>query len=858
MENYGHGGHLRRLAEETGRSPEEILDFSANINPLGPPPQLRGVISRAVEQLVHYPDPDAAGLLEALACKYSVSADQIVVGNGSTEILYAIPRAIEKKRVVIPVPSYIDYKAAAEYARLPVEPFLVSEDDGFSLCWDKLGARLKGDELVLIGQPNNPTGNIFNPEEFRQFAGKHSSTLFVVDEAFADFVEDYASLTQRVPDNVIVLCSLTKFYAIPGLRLGCAVSRPENINQIRKHILPWSVNTLAQAVGREIINDAEYTTQSRRLVRDLREDLTRRLSGVDGLKVFPGRANYLLARIDRPQLDARELAKKLLAEGIAIRVCGNYEGLDGRYFRLAVRTEMENDRLVSAVSRILGRPAAPVVGRRHTPALMFQGTSSNAGKSILTAAMCRILLQDGFRVAPFKAQNMSLNSYVTKDGGEMGRAQVVQAQACRIEPDVRMNPVLLKPNSDTGSQVILRGKPVGNMNVTTYVNYKAQAVKTVRECYDSLAGEYDVVVLEGAGSPAEVNLKRHDIVNMQMAKYAGAPVLLVGDIDRGGVYASFVGTMEVMEEWERQMIAGFVVNRFRGDSSLLGPAHDFVYRHTGKQVLGVIPFLKDLGLPEEDSVEYKSGALDRQADEETVVTIAVIDLPHISNFTDFDALRLEKDVHLKIVRSVADLGSPDAVILPGSKNTVADLHYLQKVGLADGIRRLAESNTSEIVGICGGFQMIGKEVADPGRQESEREKISGLGLLDVTTVLAKEKTLLRTNAVYAAGGHKLVGYEIHHGQTSFGSSTVPVIRREDGQVLGVSDGSGRIWGTYLHGIFDADEFRRYFIDVLRCRRGIKPIGHVTTVYNIESALDRLAQSVRSQLDMKDIYKRIGL
>ena len=244
---------------------------------------------------------------------------------------------------------------------------------------------------------------------------------------------------------------------------------------------------------------------------------------------------------------------------------------------------------------------------------MLQGTSSNAGKSVLTAALCRILLQDGIRVAPFKAQNMSLNSFIDRSGGEMGRAQVVQAQACRLEPDVRMNPILLKPNSDTGCQVIVRGKPVGNMRVGEYVDYKPQAFAAAKECYDALAAEFDAIVLEGAGSPGEVNLKSHDIVNMRMAEYAAAPVLVVGDIDRGGVFASFVGTMEVLAPWERKRVAGWIVNRFRGDASLLGPALDYTLQHTGRPVLGVVPYLAQLGLPQEDSVEFKSGALDQPA-----------------------------------------------------------------------------------------------------------------------------------------------------------------------------------------------------------------------------------------------------
>ncbi len=353
---------------------------------------------------------------------------------------------------------------------------------------------------------------------------------------------------------------------------------------------------------------------------------------------------------------------------------------------------------------------------------MIQGTSSNAGKSILTAALCRILFQNGVRVAPFKAQNMSLNSFVTRQGGEMGRAQVVQAQACRLEPDVRMNPVLLKPNSDTGSQVLVRGKPVGNMGVDEYVQFKPRAFAAACECYDSLAAEFDAMLLEGAGSPGEVNLKSHDIVNMRMAEHAGAPVLVVGDIDRGGVFASFVGTLAVLDDWERRLVAGWIVNRFRGDAGLLQPALDYMLRRTGRPVLGVVPYLASLGIPQEDSVEFKSGQLDAdhagqhgngQGINGDAVEIAVIDLPHISNFTDLDAFRGESDVRLQIVRTPADLRQPDAVLIPGSKNTLADLGYLRHSGLAGRIDQLARAGQTEVVGICGGFQMLGAKSAIP-------------------------------------------------------------------------------------------------------------------------------------------------
>ena len=486
---------------------------------------------------------------------------------------------------------------------------------------------------------------------------------------------------------------------------------------------------------------------------------------------------------------------------------------------------------------------------------MFQGTCSNAGKSVLTAALCRILLQDGLRVAPFKAQNMSLNSFVTREGGEMGRAQVVQAQAARLDPDVRMNPVLLKPSSDTGSQVIVMGRPVGNMTVNDYLAYKPQAFVAVQAAYDSLAGEYEVMVLEGAGSPAEVNLKAHDIVNMPMARYAQAKVLLVGDIDRGGVFASFVGTMEILDEWERELIAGYIVNRFRGQKSLLTEALTYIEQRTGKPVLGVVDYLPNLGLPEEDSVNFKAGLFSPHRPAGEHVTVALIDLPHISNFTDFEPFLAEPDLFVKIARTPADIAGADAVILPGSKNVIADLKWLFNSGLAEALKKY-RGEGREIVGICGGFQMLGISIDDPYHIESAGESLTGLGLLDLATVLERDKTLTRQSGRHLASGLAVHGYEIHHGQ-SRATGTCDILTFDNGESGGAGNPAQTIWGTYLHGIFDADPFRRWFIDRLRQRRGLAPLNSVQASYDLEPAFDRLAEAVRSQLDMSAIYGLLG-
>ena len=851
-----HGGNITKLALAAGRSAGEILDFSANINPLGPPEWLRPLISSSVSSLVHYPDPDCTDLIRAFAECFGVSAEEILMGNGETELLYLLPRVLGKRRAVIPVPAYADYGAAAESAGMSVERISLREERAFIPDIPEIESALRGDEVVFLGRPNNPTGHFLPADALRELAGRHPLTVFVIDEAFADFVTEESLLAAERPGNLIVLRSLTKFYAVPGLRLGGIVAGREIIRRLRAITPPWSVNTLAQTVGAAALRDAEYAKQTRRFVHKRREELTGELETITGLTVYPGTANFLLVRIDRGGASAVELACRLLKDGIAVRVCDNFAGLDGRFFRVAVRTAEENGRLCRSLRKALG--GARKTSARRRPVIMFQGTGSNAGKSIIAAALCRILLQDGHRVAPFKAQNMSLNSYVTRDGGEMGRAQVVQAQACRIDPDVRMNPVLLKPNSDTGSQVIVLGKPIGNRDFWEYTRDRIPPFAAAKEAFDSLAAEYDAIVMEGAGSPGEVNLKKRDIVNMNMALYAGAPVLIVGDIDRGGVYASFIGTMEVLSERERALVKGFVVNRFRGQEAFLAEAHEYVLRHTGRPVLGVVPYLRDLGLPEEDSVSFKDGLIDDRIPTGEYVDIAVIDLAHISNFTDFDPLRIEPDVRLRVIRSPEELDAPDAVILPGSKNVIGDLAALQASGMAEKIRTLARGGRTEIVGICGGLQILGTELSDPlGIESTSGRSLPGLGLLPVRTALAREKTLTRVSARHADSGQAVYGYEIHHGLTGGGNLT-PLIRREDGETIGFGADGGLCWGTYLHGIFDADGFRRWFVDRLRLRRGLAPLGRIAAVYDLEPAFERLAAQVRKSLQMDEIYKIMGL
>jgi adenosylcobyric acid synthase len=365
------------------------------------------------------------------------------------------------------------------------------------------------------------------------------------------------------------------------------------------------------------------------------------------------------------------------------------------------------------------------------------------------------------------------------------------------------------------------------------------------------------MILEGAGSSGEVNLKAHDIVNMRMAQYAQAPAVLVGDIDRGGVYASFVGHVEVMSPWERRLLAGFLVNRFRGDASLLADAHRFLEQRTGKPVFGVIPWLPDLGLPQEDSVSFKAGLYDRPQPAGAHVEIALIDLPHISNFTDIEPLLAEADVWLRTVRRAEELGQPDCIILPGSKNVPADLAWLKESGLDAAVCKLATEAGSEVIGICGGFQMLGQSVTDPHGIEGEPgSRSSGLGLLDLTTELDKDKTLTRRQGTHLPSGLPVYGYEIHHGRSA--TAAPALLSFAGGEFCGCADRSGRVWGSYLHGIFDADPFRRWLLNRLRQHKGLSALDSAGARYDIEPALDRLAEVLRQQLDMDRIHQLLRL
>lgn len=887
-----HGGDFYHWNKETGIEPNRLLDFSVNVRPDGMPDFLKSSIIKNINSIARYPSPHAEELKELCAKGHGLEPDNFVFGNGSSELFQALCAALfeEKYRTAyIAEPAFSEYRFSLEKAGIEAKTLIFclspqicaghfdissdsiqEEQHEISRKIDDAISALPANSLVFLANPANPSGFLIKNNALMQIIAKHKDRFFVLDEAFIEYSGEESLLDtfgkQTFPSNLIIVRSLTKFYALAGIRLGYLVCDEKLARKIQSKLPAWNVNSFAIALAKTLFTQKEQVqTDSRKTKKqnfERKRDLYQKLSQINGIKLYASWANYILFSLER---NCPHFWQDLLTKHhISIRNCANYIGLENKnFYRAAVRFPAEHTRLCNAIANILHR--SPIREKKKKPSLMLLGTSSNAGKSVLTAGFCRVFTQDGYTVRPFKAQNMSLNSGVTVKGEEMGRAQIVQAKACNAEPDSKMNPILLKPQTDTGSQIIALGKPIGTALARDYYKKKSKLWEIAAKAYDELAEEADIMVLEGAGSPAEINLKENDIVNLKMAEYAQASTLLVGDIDRGGVYASFLGTWQTFTPQEEKLFTGFLVNRFRGDSSLLSPAHEYLENITDKKVLGVIPFIKDITLPEEDM----AGALwNRQktteqldyTDKNRKLDIAVIMLGKISNHTDFEPLALEKHCLVRPVYSVDDMGTPDLIILPGSKSVVPDLETLKENGLFDKI--LSMANTTFILGICGGLQMLGYEILDTLHIESCKEKTWGLNLLPLSSIFHEEKQLTLVENIQSPLDCPVYGYEIHHAQ----SMEIPVseknensitqyFRGENGTIYGYA--SKNIWATYLHGLFDNDVFRLNFINHVRAFKGLTPVSGYTP-YTLETSLNKLADVIRKNVDMDAIYQSMGL
>ncbi|VTX50902.1 Cobyric acid synthase [Fusobacterium nucleatum] len=490
--------------------------------------------------------------------------------------------------------------------------------------------------------------------------------------------------------------------------------------------------------------------------------------------------------------------------------------------------------------------------------LMIVGTSSGAGKSLFVTALCRIFYKDKYKVSPFKSQNMALNSYITKDGKEMGRAQVVQAEASGLEPSVNMNPILLKPSTMNKIQIIVCGKSIGNMSGVEYNQYKKNLIPILKKTYSKIENENDIVVIEGAGSPAEINIKEEDISNFAMARIADAPVILIADIDRGGVFASIYGTIMLLNEEDRKRIKGIVINKFRGNKEVLKSGFEIIENLTGVKTLGVIPYT-DIDIEDEDSLseKYKSFKLTKNSNK---IKISVIKLKHISNATDIDALSIYNDVEIQFVTERSQIGNEDLLIIPGSKNSIDDLKWLKESGIAEEIIKRARTETI-IFGICGGFQILGNKVKDPYHIEGDIEELNGLGLLDLETIMENEKTLVQykgklvvdNGILKTLNNFEIKGYEIHQGITKGNEKNLTTDERT------IFVNRDNIIATYLHGIFDNKDFTDTLLNEIRRRKGLEEVNdNISYEEYKKKEFDKLEKLVRKNVDIDEIYKIIGL
>ena len=872
---------------------KNIVDFTTNVNPLGAIDGVKTSLIAGIkgEQPFESDSEVTMQMLLKRLCKiYNFSENNVVVGSGVKQLMHMLPKLfsdLNKKNILLIEPISSEYETVfgIYFSEQKIDYFSPTNNDEFQIDFGQLIKISSNYDVVFLTNPNILTGVLENREKLFELITQNSNTLFVVDESFIDFCdgENNSFLDYKItdlPQNLIITKSLINVFALAGLGLDIIVSANLCLIDKVKQLLPLeSINSLEIIAGCKTFENKvlynQFIEQSRTFIKKERSYLINQLSNISQLEIVKETAtNFILLKLLDGNVD--KLCQKLLDQyQILVSDCNNFKVLNGKnYFRIALKKHGKNVLLVKALIGLLcGLNSKKIINNNKkiiTPSLMFQGTCSNAGKSIMTAAMCRILQQDGVKVAPFKAQNMALNSFVTESGDEIGRAQALQAMAANLIADVRMNPILLKPNSTLGSQVIVMGQPWESLIATDYFKRRRELFKITKDAYSSLADDYDCIILEGAGSAGEINLKQNDIVNMNMAKYAQTNVLLVGDIDRGGVYASFIGTYATFLPWERELLKGFIVNKFHGDPKLLADAHEYLYDYTQKPCLGIIPHFNDIILPEEDSVSFDLPILDnsevlRMKNCGHQLDIAVIGLPHISNFTDIAPLTIEKDLIVRKVRNINEFGDPDIIIIPGSKNVIYDMEFLRESRLADVVINHVKVNKKWLIGICGGLQICGKVINDPHNVESQNKNYNCLNLLPLETTLAKNKILRQTTAIVNAHlminkkllGCNINGYEIHHGETFCANKElISMYDQADQKALGFV--AGKVWTTYLHGVFDDDEFRNRFLNIIREDFNLPVQNIQMNFYDTEAQLNKLAEHVRKNIDIDEIYKIMGI
>ncbi|MGO9560604.1 MAG: cobyric acid synthase [Acidimicrobiales bacterium] len=816
-----HGDDAARVATALGLDPREVLDLATSLNPVAP--DLRLLVATTLDSMRRY--PDATGASAAMAAALGAETGHVLLTNGGAEAIALVAGELEQGAV---------------------------DGPEFSLYRRHL-ARIEPTAGRWRSNPNNPTGCLAAPED----------TAAVWDEAFYPLATGSWTRGDAASGSVVV-GSLTKLLACPGLRLGYLITTDDTLMERLARRQPrWSVSSIALAALPRLLDLVDLPGWQRS-VAVLRDELDGVLR-TNGYEPDPSDANFVLVR------EARGLRDRLARLGVVVRDCASF-GLPGAV-RIAVPCEAGLERLAEALGRAGGgdsaRSKSPYgpkargvtagVGRgpdrrpEFRGTLLVCGTSSDAGKSQIVTGLCRLLSRRGVRVAPFKAQNMSLNSYATPSGHEIGRAQGIQALAARIEPEVGMNPILLKPTSHRSSQVVVMGEPLGDLDSRTYLTTRRAALlPTVLAAFNDLRERFDVVICEGAGSPAEVNLLEGDLVNLGFADAAGVPALLVGDIERGGVFASIAGTFAVLPEHLARHLRAFAINKFRGDANLLTPGIETIERLIGRPCAGVLPWLEDLHLDAEDSLGLAGLLASSAMPSPDKLDVAVIALPHLANFTDLDALSIEPGLSIRLVDHPSTLGNPDLLILPGSKSTVADLAWMRERGLAEAITRAAGDPVGPtILGVCAGYQMLGHAIED--EYESGAGRVTALGLLPIVTAFSPSKlTRPRTGSSLTS---RVSGYEIHQGEPVWlpGSDATSLVQLDDGVGTGPEgcvSADGRVAGTSLHGLFESDDFRAAWLDRVARRRSKSFVASgVSLSDRRESQIDRLADAVEEFLDL---------
>jgi adenosylcobyric acid synthase len=863
-----HGGRIRVAAQCYGIPEKNWLDLSTGINPNGWPVP-------AVPQEVWQRLPQDDDELTAAAQSYYGTTALLPVA-GSQAAIQALPRLRAPCRVAVVAPSYAEHAHAWRQHGHQVTPMSAAE------------ILQVGDEVqvVLIVNPNNPSGKLFTRDELICLHEKLAARggWLVVDEAFMDATPEHSLASMSPRAGLIALRSVGKFFGLAGARVGFVLAEQALLDTLAALLGPWPLAAPSRYVTTLVLRDSAWQQTARHTLAQASQRLAELLTQ-HGLPPAGGCALFQWVCRD----DAAQVHEQLAQRGILTRL---YDEPRSVRFGLP-RDEAEWGRLADALNRNPSQPpllrggagsalpltaegslrssgaptGVPLAGVRGSwrgfaqheqskkpsaRTLMIQGTTSDAGKSTLVAALCRWLVRQGIAVAPFKPQNMALNSAVTPDGGEIGRAQAVQAQAARLAPHTDMNPVLLKPNSDTGAQVIIHGRAIGNMEALEYHHYKSTARAAVLESHARLSAQYQIVVVEGAGSPAEINLRAGDIANMGFAEAVDCPVILVADIDRGGVFAHLVGTLALLSESEQARVAGFVINRFRGDLALLQPGLDWLEQRTGKPVLGVLPYLHGLHLEAEDALP--SPASGRGAGGEGKLRIVVPMLPHISNHTDFDPLRLHPQIEFSFVPIGEPLPSADLIILPGSKSVRSDLASLRAAGWDAALKQHLRYG-GKLIGICGGLQVLGQHIHDPLGIEGEAGSSTALGLLELETTLAAEKQLRNVRGTLSLENAPVSGYEIHAGVSSGAALQHPALQLAHGADGAISD-DGQILATYLHGLFDSAEA----CNALLRWAGLCEVQTPDYCARCEADLERLADAVEQHLDtakLRELFAMSG-